>query len=146
MAKNMNAIANDVTVKIDTAGGDDRLFTKYINADAAAEEAAYKLRDAICTLVINNTAVKTRVDIEFFNQLIQEAEMFCGKKSIKLYKDDSYVTTYTFIGNAQQILTELQRFFSEVIIGYHCYYEDRIGYDNKEGFCWNRNGIKIAIV
>jgi hypothetical protein len=148
MAKNnMNAIANDAAARviIDTTG-DDRLFTKYINADAAAEEAAYKLRDAICTLVINNTAAKIRVDNEFYRQLIHEAEKFICKKSIKLYKDDKYSRTYTFIGNPQQILHEIQRFFKEVVVEYSCFYEDVISYEDAEGFCWIYDGIKIAIV
>lgn len=147
MAKNMNAITNDVAARviIDTTG-DDRLFTKYINADAAAEEAAYKLRDAICTLVINNTAVKTRVDNEFYRQLIQTAEKFVCKKSIKLYKDDKYSRTYTFLGNAQQVLSEIQRFFKEVVIEYSCFYEDVISYEDAEGFCWQYDSMKIAIV
>ncbi len=148
MAKNMNnAIANDVAARIiiDTTG-DDRLFTKYINADAAAEEAAYKLRDAICTLVINNTAVKTRVDNKFYEQLIQTAEKFVCKKAIKLYKDDKYSRTYTFIGNPQQVLSEIQRFFKEVVVEYGCFYEDVISYEDAEGFCWNYDGMKIAIV
>ena len=145
MAKNMNNTNAVARVIIDTTG-DDRLFTKYINADAAAEEAAYKMRETICALVINNTAVETRVDNSFYNELIQEAEKFVCKKTIKLYKDDSYVTTYTFHGNAQQILAEIQRFFSEVIVGYHCYYENKIYYNDKEGFCWNHNSIKVAIV
>ncbi len=149
MAKNnMNAITNDVNVAasvIDTTGN-DRLFTKYIDTNVAAEQAAYSLRDSICKIVIRNTALETRVDENFYNMLIQEAEVFCCKKTIKLYKDDRYVTTYTFIGDIQQILVEIERFFSEVIICYHCYYEDRISYGDKEGFCWNYNGMKIAIV
>jgi hypothetical protein len=147
MAKNMNTIANDVAARviIDTTN-DDRLFTKYINADAAAEEAAYKLRDAICTLVINNTAVNFRVDNEFYRQLIQAAEKFVCKKAIKLYKDDKYIKTYTFIGNPQQVLTEIQKFFKEVVVEYGCYYEDVIGYEDSDGFCWNYDGMKIAIV
>ena len=144
MENNMNAISNDITARIDTAG--DRLFTKYINADAAAEEAAYNLRDAICSVIINNTAVKTRVDSEFYDHLIHEAEKFICKKSIKLYKDDKYSRTYTFIGNSQQVLHEIQRFFKEVVIDYGCFYEDIISYEDSEGFCWEYDGMKIAIV
>jgi hypothetical protein len=136
MAKNMNntnAIAQG-------------LFTNYINSDKAAEQAASSLREAICAIVINNTSVKTRVDEEFFRHLLMDAEKFVSKKSIKLYKDDKYVRTYTFIGNPRQILTELQRFFKEVVIEYGCFYEDIISYEDSEGFCWEYDGMKIAIV
>lgn len=139
---NTNAIAS---VKIDTTG-DNKLFTRYINADVAAEDAAYSLREAICKTVINNTSVKTRVDNEFYNELIHEAEKFVCKKNIKLYKDDKYVRTYTFIGSPQQVLHELQKFFKEVIFEYNCYYEDVISYGDSEGFCWCYDGMKIAIV
>lgn len=143
--KNTNSVV-PVPADINNANTTDRLFTSYINSDIAAEQASYSLREAICTIVINNTAVKTRVDNEFYNELIQEAEAFCCKKTINLYKDDKYVRTYTFIGNEQQILVEIERFFTDVIICYHCYYEDKISYEDKEGFCWECNGMKIAIV
>ena len=141
---NTNSIAR-ANVIIDTTG-DNRLFTRYINSDVAAEDAAYSLREAIVKIVINNTSIKTRVDNEFYNELIHEAEKFVCKKSIKFYKDDKYVRTYTFIGSNQQVLHELKKFFKEVIFEYNCYYEDVISYEDSEGFCWQHDGMKIAIV
>ena len=137
----MNARAYD-----DVATTNNSLFTSYINSDVAAEQAAYNLREAICTIIINNTAVITRVDNDFYNELIQESEKFVCKKAIKLYKDDKYIRTYTFIGNPQQVLREIQRFFKEVVIEYGCFYEDNISYEDSTGFCWQYDGMKIAIV
>ena len=142
MAKNMNNITN----AIEATNNNNSLFTSYINSDVAAEQASYSLREAICAIVINNTSVKTRIDSEFYNELIQESEKFVCKKSIKLYKDDKYIRTYTFIGNPQQVLREIQRFFKEVVIEYRCYYEDVISYEDSEGFCWQYDDMKIAIV
>jgi hypothetical protein len=137
----MNARAYD-----DVATTNNSLFTSYINSDVAAEQASYSLREAICAIVINNTSVKTRIDSGFYNELIQESEKFVCKKSIKLYKDDKYIRTYTFIGNPQQVLREIQKFFKEVVIEYGCFYEDSISHEDSTGFCWIYDGMKIAIV
>lgn len=122
------------------------LFCNYVNPDAAAEQAACSLRDTICITVINNTAIAYRVNEDFYEILMQTAQQFCKKKKISLYKDDRYIESFTFIGNSQQILEELQRFFYEVIIDYKCCYADKISYKEQEGFCWEYDGMKIAIV
>ena len=122
----------------------DNLFVSILNSTATTEAAKQSIRETIFWVVINNTALNSRVTEEDFLNMKLEAESFSFCVRAEFYCDDKIADTFNFKGDSQ--LRILQRLY-DLVVRYNAWYErvDADG-DNNNGFCWNYSNHRYSLI
>ena len=127
------------------------LFTAYLDSDKIASETAEDTRRAIKNSILTNTSIIRRVTVDEKAYLDEKAERFICATRIYFYMDGHCKKQFSFINNMQEVLKEIQRLYTDVVIAHGAAYEDEdsvtINDIRHEGFCWKSttNGVHCGL-